>query len=276
MTTSSSRLLSIGEFAAATQLSQKALRIYDEQRLLPPARIDTMTGYRYYSSDQVPIGRLVRTLREMNLSLTDIASVVAAKDDSGAETALAQLAQEIEHRYAREKRAYHAALILLHKPSRADAPQIVERSRPDTTVAVRPFVANRYDFVEKFRAEARAMSELLAQAGLTVAGEADCALIDPLSDDEGRLEVVIPVSTPARIPRGITLRQLPAASCAAIGASVRHAHASELAGAVDALFDWFDRRGYRAVEAPLVSISTDAAGLHTEIVWAFEQAPPAR
>jgi DNA-binding transcriptional MerR regulator len=277
VTTSSSRLLSIGEFAAATQLSQKALRIYDEQRLLPPARIDTMTGYRYYSSDQVPLGRLVRTLREMNLSLTDIASVVAAKDGSGgAETVLAELAQEIEHRYAREKRAYHTALLLLRKTSRADVPEIVERSRPDTTVAVRPFVANRYDFVEKLRAEMHATNELLAQAGLTASSEASCALIDPLSDDDGRLEVVIPVTTPARIPQGITLRQLPASSCAAIGASVRHAHASELAGALDALFDWFDRHGYHATEPPLVSIGTDVAGLHTEIVWAFERATPAR
>jgi DNA-binding transcriptional MerR regulator len=274
VTTSSSRLLSIGEFAAATQLSQKALRIYDEQRLLPPARIDTATGYRYYSSDQVPLGRLVRTLREMNLSLTDIANVVVSKA-GGAETLLAQLAQEIDDRYAREKRAYHAALVQLRKPSRAEVPEIVERSRPDTTVAVRPFMANRYDFVEKFRAEARATSELLAHAGL-VASEPSCALVDPLSDDEGRLEVVVPVQTPTRIPGGITLRQLPAATCAVIATSVRHAHASELAGALDALFDWFDRRGCRAIDSPLVSIGTDAAGLRTEIIWAFEQAPPAR
>jgi DNA-binding transcriptional MerR regulator len=265
-------LLSIGEFAAATQLSQKALRIYDEQRLLPPARIDTATGYRYYRSDQVPLGRLVRTLREMNVSLTDIASVVAAKDCGGAETMLTDLAQEIEQRYAREKRAFHTALVLLRKPSRAEVPEIVERSRPDMTVAVRPFVASRYDFVEKLRIEARAMSELLAQAGLAVAGDPSCALLDPLSDDEGRLEVVIPVRTPARIPQGITLRQLPAASCAAISADVRHAHAAELAGALDALFDWFDRRGYHAIETPLVSIGADAAGLHTEVVWAFEPA----
>ena len=64
--------------------------------------------------------------------------------------------------------------------------------------------------------------------------------------------------------------------CAAIATSVRHAHASELAGALDALFDWFDRRGCRAIDAPLVSIGTDAAGLRTEILWAFEQAQPAR
>jgi DNA-binding transcriptional MerR regulator len=275
VTTPSSRLLSIGEFAAATQLSQKALRIYDEQRLLPPARIDAATGYRYYSSDQVPLGRLVRTLREMNLALTDIAKVVSTKDGSGAATLLAQLAQEIEDRYAREKRAYHAALVQLGTPTRAEVPEIIERSRPDTTIAVRPFMANRYDFVEKFRAESRALSDVLSHAGLA-ASEAACALIDPLSDDEGRLEVVIPVQTPSRIPQGITLRQLPAATCATIAADVRHAHASELAGALDALFDWFDRRGHRALESPLVSIRTDTAGLHTQIVWAFEQAPPAR
>lgn len=267
VSTPSSRLLSIGEFAAATQLSQKALRIYDEQRLLPPARIDGLTGYRYYSSDQVPLGRLVRTLREMNVSLNDIANVVSAK--SGAETVLSQLAQEIEQRYAREKRAYHAALVLLRQPSRADAPEIIERSRPEATVAVRPFVANRYDFVEKFRAEARATTATLTSAGLIAAAEASCALVDPLSDEDGRLEVVIPVQSPARIPQGITLRQLPAASCAVIATNVRQAHASELAGALDALFDWFDRRGCHAVESPIVTIGT-------EITWAFEQASPAR
>lgn len=275
MSTPASRLLSIGEFAAATQLSPKALRIYDEQRLLPPARIDTATGYRYYSSDQVLLGRLVRTLREMNLSLTDIGNIVASRG-SGAEIVLAQLAQEIDSRYAREKRAYHAALVLLHKPSRADAPEITQRMRPETTVAVRPFMANRYDFVEKFRAEARAIHGLLTHAALVAAGEASCALIDPLSDDDARLEVVLPVKTPERIPQGITLRQLPATACATITTSVRQAHASELAGALDALFDWFDRCGHRAIDAPLVSIATDVAGLHTEIVWAFEQASPAR
>jgi hypothetical protein len=144
------------------------------------------------------------------------------------------------------------------------------------TVAVRPFVANRYDFVEKLRAEARATSDLLAQVGLEAASEASCALIDPLSDDDGRLEVIVPVKTPVRIPQGVTLRQLPAATCAALGTRVRHVHAAELAGALDALFDWFDRRGCHATEPPLVSIGSDGAGLHTEIVWAFEQATPAR
>src|SRR5262249_28076226 len=160
------------------------------------------------------------------------------RSSSGADLMLAQLAQEIDQRYAREKRAYHAALVLLRKPSHAETPEIRQRARPDMTVAVQPFVANRYDFVEKFRAEARAASSMLTQAGLVAAGEPSCALIDPLSDDEGRLEAIVPVTTPARIPQGLTLRQLPAATCAAIATSARHAHVSELAGALDALFDW--------------------------------------
>jgi DNA-binding transcriptional MerR regulator len=266
----SSRLLSIGEFAAATQLSQKALRIYDEQRLLMPARIDAASGYRYYTSEQVALGRLVRTLREMGLSLGDVGRVVAAKD-GGAETILAEVAREIDERYAREKRAHHAALLLLHKPASAHAPEITERARPATTVAVRPFMANRYDIVEKFRVECSVLVAQLAQAGLTP-GTGACALTDPLSDDEGRVEAIIPVNAPNPIPLGITLRQLPATSCARVRADVRHAHTSAFAGALDALFDWFDRHGYHALDAPLVSIETDAGGLHTEILWAFERA----
>ena len=43
-------LLSIGEFASASQLSQKALRLYGENALLPPAWVDPDSGYRYYDA----------------------------------------------------------------------------------------------------------------------------------------------------------------------------------------------------------------------------------
>ena len=42
-------LLTIGAFAKAARLSPKALRLYDELGLLPPARVDPATGYRYYA-----------------------------------------------------------------------------------------------------------------------------------------------------------------------------------------------------------------------------------
>jgi len=267
----STRLLSIGEFAAATQLPPKALRLYDEQRLLPPASIDAANGYRYYLSDQVPLGRLIRTLREMGLPLTDVASIVAV-EGAKAEMLLSQLAKELDRRYAHEKRAFHEALVLLRGPARADTPTIVERMRVATEVAARGFVSDRRQFVERFRTELRETEELLRRAGMTSTGAPCCSLIDPLSDEEGRLEIVIPVRTSARLPTGVSIRQLPAAPCAVIVMEARHTHASDLKAAVDALFDWFDRRGHRAVDAPLVSIDAHETGLRTEVLWAYEPA----
>src|SRR5262245_9767850 len=104
-----SRLLSIGEFAAATQLTAKALRLYDEQDLLRPAATDAGTGYRYYRSDQVVTGRLIRTLRAMDLPLVQIAELTAGAGTI-AQTRLAELAQEIDRRYARQKRAFQETL----------------------------------------------------------------------------------------------------------------------------------------------------------------------
>ncbi len=40
--------MSIGEFARRSRLSANALRLYDELGLLPPARVDASSGYRYY------------------------------------------------------------------------------------------------------------------------------------------------------------------------------------------------------------------------------------
>src|SRR5687767_13893732 len=122
------RLLSIGEFAAATQLSPKALRLYDDQSLLPPATINAANGYRYYRSDQVPTGRMIRTLREMGLSLTEIGNVLA-QEGAKAEALLSQLARELDRQYVRQKHAFQEALIMLRKPTQPDSPTILERMR---------------------------------------------------------------------------------------------------------------------------------------------------
>src|SRR5687768_1313301 len=126
------RLLSIGEFAAATQLSAKALRLYDEQHLLSPARVDQSTGYRYYRSDQVPRGRLVRTLRETGLTLAQISSIVDAHG-AAARSLLSELAMEQEYRHAREKRAFQSALVMLHRVAQSEAPEVTERTQPAET-----------------------------------------------------------------------------------------------------------------------------------------------
>jgi protein phosphatase len=68
-------LLTIGAFARASRLSPKALRLYDELGLLPPARVDPVTGYRFYEPDQLERARLVAWLRQLGMPLAQIRTV---------------------------------------------------------------------------------------------------------------------------------------------------------------------------------------------------------
>ncbi|WP_405162936.1 MerR family transcriptional regulator [Nocardia sp. NBC_01499] len=68
--------LSIGTFARLARLSPKALRLYAESGLLPPAHVDADTGYRWYSSTQLPRARQIARLRRLDMPLTRIRSVL--------------------------------------------------------------------------------------------------------------------------------------------------------------------------------------------------------
>ncbi|WP_121256395.1 MerR family transcriptional regulator [Nocardioides ferulae] len=70
-------LMGIGDFARATGLTPKALRLYDELGLLCPADVDTATGYRRYAPEQLEAARLVARLRLVGMPLARIRRVVA-------------------------------------------------------------------------------------------------------------------------------------------------------------------------------------------------------
>jgi PPM family protein phosphatase len=68
-------LMTSGEFARASGLSRKALRLYDELGLLPPTEVDPFTGYRGYARAQLERARLVAWLRRLGMPLALIKSV---------------------------------------------------------------------------------------------------------------------------------------------------------------------------------------------------------
>lgn len=71
-------LLTIGDFARQSGLTPKALRLYDDLGLLPPAEVDPSSGYRRYTSEQLGPARLVATLRLVGMPLSRIEEVLAA------------------------------------------------------------------------------------------------------------------------------------------------------------------------------------------------------
>lgn len=67
----------IGEFSRLTQIPVKTLRYYDEIGLLRPARVDRLTGYRYYTAAEVERLNRVLVFRDLGFSLGEIATLVA-------------------------------------------------------------------------------------------------------------------------------------------------------------------------------------------------------
>ncbi|MFJ3791871.1 MerR family transcriptional regulator [Kitasatospora sp. NPDC090091] len=76
-------LIGIGELAARTGLSHKALRLYGDRGLLPPAHVDPRTGFRRYLPEQVERARRIALLRAAGMPLALIAGVL---DPGGAES----------------------------------------------------------------------------------------------------------------------------------------------------------------------------------------------
>ena len=78
-------LTSIGEFARRSRLSPKALRLYGRLGLLPPARVDPESGYRWYAAGQLEQARFIAGLRDLGLPLAEIGPILALDGPAAAE-----------------------------------------------------------------------------------------------------------------------------------------------------------------------------------------------
>ncbi|MFG3153323.1 MerR family transcriptional regulator [Streptomyces sp. NPDC048219] len=72
-----SEMRSIGETARDSGLGVSALRFYDRAGVLVPARVDPVSGYRWYAPEQVEEARVLARLRRTGMPLADIRLVLA-------------------------------------------------------------------------------------------------------------------------------------------------------------------------------------------------------
>src|SRR5690349_19664882 len=66
----------IGDFSQLGQVSVRTLRLYDQLDLIKPAETDQWTGYRYYTLDQLPRLHRILALKDLGLSLDQIAQLL--------------------------------------------------------------------------------------------------------------------------------------------------------------------------------------------------------
>ncbi len=94
--------MSIGAFARRSRLSPKALRLYDGLGLLSPARVDELSGYRYYEGAQLEQARLIATLRQAGVPMTTVKALLALDPAEMAEQVTA-FWREAETRHAGQR-----------------------------------------------------------------------------------------------------------------------------------------------------------------------------
>jgi DNA-binding transcriptional MerR regulator len=206
-------MLSIGTFSRLAQLSVRVLRHYDEIGLLKPAHT-SRAGYRFYTSEQlVDVNRIV-ALKELGLSLEQVATLMKEKHPVEAIAGMLRLekarAEQERSEAERRLRDIDRRLAELSDLGRLSEIDVIEK-----TVAETPFLAYRATVAELPDAYAL-MNEIIARCeslGLRVpfVGVAHDRFFDTRDLD---IELGYPVGRPERVELGggrvMSVRSLPA------------------------------------------------------------------
>ncbi|HYO42547.1 MAG TPA: MerR family transcriptional regulator [Candidatus Limnocylindrales bacterium] len=205
-------MLPIGQFSRFVGLSIRMLRYYDEHGVLSPARVDSDTGYRYYTVAQMYEGARIRELRDIGLPVAAIAAVVRSAGDADALARVleAQRGQLVDDAARTERRLADIDRLirsLAEASVTSSTTTLTRRTNPaHTIVALRttiPTYADEGPLWGRLMPAAMAAGAQPTGAGVTYHDsefrESDC-------DVEIWLQVVAPVALPAPL----TCREVPA------------------------------------------------------------------
>jgi DNA-binding transcriptional MerR regulator len=102
--------------ARAAHLSVRTLHHYHEVGLLEPSEIDSGTGYRYYSFEQIPTAQVIRRLRGLEMPVADVKAVLAAADSEARYRLIVEHLDRLEAELAHTQAAVGELRDLLQRP----------------------------------------------------------------------------------------------------------------------------------------------------------------
>jgi DNA-binding transcriptional MerR regulator len=248
-------LVPIGQFAAASRLSPKALRLYDENGLLPPARVDPDSGYRYYRVQQLGQATTIRLLRRVGMPLAEIRAFLAdpspARLEEYERTLLGELADRrmVLHylrRRLKEETMFHV------ETKRVEAQPYVSRTK-------RVRVPELTRFINETISELWKTNQATGSAFSVYHGEVN-------EEDDGPVEVGVPTADGDK--------RLSAGEVAFTIATGKQCRFPEIIGAYDAVARWAKENGRELAGSPREIYHSDPeAGEEDrfEIAWPIHQ-----
>lgn len=209
----------IGEFSQIARVSGRLLRYYDSIGLLRPQRIDPETGYRYYSAGQLQQLNRILALKELGLSLGQIARMLDERISAAEIRGMLALKKaELEQSLAAEAarlRQIESRLTQIEQQGSLEDYDVVLKSAPAA-----PFLSLRAIY-PTFDDVLGAIGDLChaAQAQLAVRARGNIVVVahSDFEDQDLDLEIGVTltrhVNRPVRLAQrgALTLTELPAA-----------------------------------------------------------------
>ncbi|MEA1977345.1 MAG: MerR family transcriptional regulator [Chloroflexota bacterium] len=267
-------LMSIGQFAKASRLSRKALRLYDRKGLLKPHRIDVHTGYRYYDEGQLERARMILLLRSIDMPLDKIKEVLAAPESTSSNL-VEHYWGEVESRMHHSRRVVDHIHIILKGEEKRMPYRVDQKELADTvTISICDEVSltDLIPYIDRSIASLRSFAE---EKGLEVTGPPMGIYHGEVNEDSnGPVEICLPFEGEAMPTDVITVRTLKGGPVAYTFTTVEQARFPEILQAYDAVHKWIRQSGHQISESPreIYLASEGDVSQHEpfiEIAWPF-------
>jgi DNA-binding transcriptional MerR regulator/effector-binding domain-containing protein len=207
--------LTVGEFSRMTHLSVKTLRHYHQVGLLEPAEVNSANGYRYYTPEQIPTAQVIRRLRDLDMPVAEVKSVLAANDAGARNVIISSHLDRLEAELVQTRASVESLRNILQQPATANP--IQHRTVPAAPALGISDVVDRSDILGWWQGalgelHATARAQHLKQTGPT-GGLYDGEIFQY---DRGEAIVFLPVSGAMRAVGRVTPFVVPAAELAVI------------------------------------------------------------
>lgn len=238
-------MFKISDFSQLTGVTVRALRHYDRLGLLKPARVDAVSGYRYYSADQLPRLNRIVVLKDLGFTLAHIAGLLNETLTSERLRELLEPKQRALEAEVEEKQAFLERVVARLQEIEGEGSALqytvtLKHLEPQRVASVRE-VATAYTIGALYR---KVFSHL-ENLGVEPSGPTLAITYETFADHSFDVDAAVPLEqnlsgSEDRAVRVWTLPEVRQGAC-----TVHRGYYPDIKHAYKALLHWLEENGYQ-------------------------------